>query len=244
MKKSQLLIIALLSLTIFTGCKKEDGKETWSKEDQNFTWSTKQEKRFGNFDYLKISEAELNKLMKDKFKLQVPEFSKKADVVIEKALKSEDNELEPQVFNLIANGDKLTVFTEKYYKNKDGKRHSYGRIEWSYLFVKAKKEACLSTQIIDIYNDVEEGKVYIEQPEEVVDSIGEMMQISKLENKMATFNEQIKAPKGQLANAEVYVIDTVTQAEADKEIGRNLLMSFSTDGTPLQIHALIRDFSI
>lgn len=244
MKKSQLLIIALLSLVIFTGCKKEDIKTTWSKDDQDFVWSTKQEKRFGNFDYLNIPEAELNKLMKDKFKLQVPEFSKKADTVIDKALKSKENELEPQVFNLIASGDKLTVYTEKYYKNKDGKRHSYGRIEWSYTFVKTKKEACLSTQIVDIYNDVEEGKVYVEQPEKVVNSLGEMMGISKLENKMATFKEQIKASSEQLANTDAYVIDTVTQAEADKEIGRNLLMSFSDNGTLLQIHALVRDFSI
>lgn len=243
MKKSRLIIFSLLVVLVFTGCKKEATTKP-PVEDQAFTWNKKQDKRFGNFDYLNISEDELNKLMKEKFELEIPEFSKKAETVIDTALKTDDNELEPQVFSLIATGDELRVFTEKYYKNKDGKRHSYGRIEWSYVYIKAKKEAYLSKQIVDIFNDSEEGNNYVLDPDKTINTLADMMKVPNLDSKMTQFNEQYNMPKDQLSGKDLFIIDTVTQAEADRELARNLWMNFSDTGTLVQIHALVRDFSI
>ncbi|MGG5341931.1 hypothetical protein [Enterococcus sp. AZ192] len=240
-KKIVTLLLGCLALLV--GCKKEEAV-TLSKEDQAMVWQESQEKTFGKFDYLDVSEKEAQEIMKEKFEIALPKMYTSSLPILEETLQTNENTKEDPVYSVVAAGDSLTMKGVYSYRNKpDGKYYSYAIVELIYQYDKQKKIAWLNSQSIMIYNYPEDGKIYLNEPEEALEKLSALTKVDKLEDKMTTFKKQIDMPAEELQGQEIPLENSLKQAEKDKEVARNLGMTFGDNGTLSAIRVFVKDYT-
>lgn len=88
MKKIQILIIFCLSILV--GCTNGNEKNTTDQKNDGINWSKKRAKLFSTLDYPELSKTEAEKLMEEKFELEIPPFFERSLGAIQKNLRTEN----------------------------------------------------------------------------------------------------------------------------------------------------------
>ncbi|GGC89685.1 hypothetical protein [Enterococcus wangshanyuanii] len=240
-RKIALLILACVFSV--AGCKKEE-QVSINKADQAVSWQKKQEKSFGKFDYLDISEKEAQKIMKEKFAISLPELYTSALPILTETLQTQENVKEEPVYTVVATGNTLVMNGTYSYKNKqDGKYYSYATIEMTYEFDAQKQITWLSSQDIMIFNYPEQGKVYLNDPMEALEKLAVLTKIEDLDEKITTFKKNIDQPTDEIKGKKLKLENTLKQAEKDHTVARNIGMDFSENGTLSLIRIFVKDYT-
>ncbi|MCA5012189.1 MULTISPECIES: hypothetical protein [unclassified Enterococcus] len=240
-KKITFLILACVFLIV--GCSKKE-TTTLNKSDRAVVWQKTQEKSFGKFEYLDISEKEAQERMKEKFAVTLPEFYTSALPILEETLQTTENSKEKPVYSVVAKGNTLTMHGTYSYKNKqDGKYYSYATVEIIYEFDPEKKLVWLSSQDIMIFNYPGEGKVYLNEPKEALEKLAALTKLEDLKEKIDTFNKNIDKPTEEIAGKKVKVENSLKQAKEDNTVARNIGMDFDSNGTLSVIRVFVKDYT-
>ncbi|WP_207695845.1 hypothetical protein DOK67_0001438 [Enterococcus sp. DIV0212c] len=241
--KKKLGIVFLFLLLFVVGCKKEDTVKL-SAEDQDLVWQKKQDKGFGKFDYIDVTQKEASKLMEEKFNVKLPKLYTSGISIMESTLQTDENIKEEPVFSVEAIGDTLLLQGTYSYKNKeDGKCYSYGTIELVYEFDQDKKQVKLNFQGITLVNYPNNQKVYINDPAKAVEQFGKLVHVTDLKKRMTDFEKELSEPADKLQNKQIKLISSFKQAEKDHEVGRNIGIEFGENGTLSLVRFFVKDYS-
>lgn len=243
--KKKLISLTLLGLLVLVGCKQESPEANLSTEDQALVWKKDQPKAFGKFDYVDITRKEAEKLMAEKFKLELSDLYTDSIPVLEEALQTDENVREEPVYLIRATGKELLLRGTFAYKNKkDGNYYAYGVIEMNYEFDETKKQARLSTQNITITNYPENQTVYVNEPLKVVEKFAELAKVKNVEEKLATFTKEFEKPAAELKDQKIVIENSLKQAEKDQTVGRNVGIDYAGNGTLTIIRVFVKDSTV
>jgi hypothetical protein len=239
----KLAMLFSICLVLIIGCKNE-AKPTINAEGQAVIWQKSQEKGFGKFNYLDLTETAAQELMTEKFKVKLPKLYESALPILETALQTQENSREEPIYSIVATGNTLVMNGTYSYKDKqDGKYYSYATIEMTYEFDREKKLAWLNTQDIMLFNYPEQGKVYLNDPTETFEKLAALTNVSDLDKKMTTFKKQMNKPAEERKGKKVKLENSLKQAEKEKEVARNLGMDFGDNGTLSVIRIFVKDYT-
>ncbi|WP_348921132.1 hypothetical protein [Enterococcus rotai] len=239
-KNIMLAIFCLLSVISLVGCSKSSSYSRLPKQEQNLVWSGERTKPFGEYDYFDISQKEAIKLVKDKFKLELPVSHDKISDFTKKDLILEEIKYTKEVSFVFARDNQLKYRTNYVY-NEGDKTAAFVSVDFDYTYLSKEKEAILSTQTIQ-YQFFEVGKKLSQSEiDGLLKEVGSFMKVTDMDKELAEYHKELTDSKDKLANKTFVVSDNAKTKIKDKELTKKIVLLYDESGNPKELYARIGD---
>ncbi|OTN89916.1 hypothetical protein A5819_002414 [Enterococcus sp. 7E2_DIV0204] len=225
-KRTLFLCATMILLLIISAC--SANKKTTSIEHEQLLWHDTREKPFGRFDYPNISKEEGLSLLKDKFKVKVPDMIAQAEALMEKEVATDGVKPGDSEYTLYAEGDELRI--QGYYPfSKESQLETVAAVEFTYLFRREEKDVRLRTQSFSIVNVGEKEAFTKEKFHTLLEETAKIIDLPKtisdrsIENFGKTYQELDSRPAAQ--RVKVYSNDE--EMTEKKRITQSIVAEFS-----------------
>lgn len=206
-------------------------------------WETRQEKEFGKFDYLDISQEEAEAILIKKFSVRLPDEYAKGVALLHESLQTKENNKEQPTYFVKATGNTLVMKGTFAYKNsEDQKYYSYGTVELIYQYNESLKKSWLEAQELSIDNYTGNQCMYINDPIPTIEKIGQLAAIENVQQKITHLAEVLQKKPEDRMNQEIYLENSMKTAQAEQTIGKNIGIYFDENGTLEKLFMYIKVF--
>ncbi|MEI5993774.1 hypothetical protein [Candidatus Enterococcus mansonii] len=236
-------ITMFCSLLAVTSCSNSNPHAQLPKKDQQIVWSGARERSFGDSDYVDLSSKdEAMKVMKDKYKLSIPDYYEKAIKTIDSSLSSETVKADKLQYLIYAKNEDLELRT--IYPFYEGENLKFVAIvSLKYKFLRETKKARLRIQAVDIKNASSDQEFPKDKVILLAKELGSIMRIdnSLIKSGIKGYEKQIKEANRQFSNESVPVVSNRTGLDKDKELGKSISALYDGFGKLTDVYAEISD---
>lgn len=242
--KKKIILLLLITATLMSACTmNKETKSSLANNEEKFTWWSDRDKAFGNFEYPTISEEEAMKLMKNKFKLKIPDFFSKAKKMTEKNLVIANAQLDKGVYSIFATGDEVLLSGMIRVKDSLGNDLSYAKIELKYQYIDIQKKVKLQNQSVSFYNLSKDNVFRERELIQCIENFSGLLELKDQEKLLSKFNEETK-DNAKLIGKEVSLYRTLDDAYRKNTFGKNLIVTYDEAGNVKIIDAVISDYRL
>lgn len=221
-----------------------DKKKDVSIEHERVIWHETREKPFGRFDYPKISREEGISLLKDKFKVKVPDMISQAESLMDKEVVTAEVKADKPEYTIFAEGDELRI--HGYYPfMKEDQLEMTVVVEFTYLFTREEKEVRLRTQGIYIVNVGENAEFPKENGHRLLEQTADFIDLPKsVSNRsIENFEEKYQEPDNRPAGQGVKLFSNDEEMTEKKKVSQSIVVEFNEQKEIRKIQAAIVDYT-
>lgn len=236
-------IVLAVSLLAIIGCTvKEDGTSSLRKTDRQYVLYKERTKGFGNYDYPNLKETEAEKLLTEKFQLELPTLYNEIQPIIEKELEGNDIKAAKPVFQLFVQPTQV-VFTRMTSYEKNNRPYIHTKIELKYFFDDGKKVAKLNNQTVMLINQTTESKALSEKLPLFTKEVGKMINLNGLEQGLSNYEKKVQASKGLIVQQAISIADNNKEAKKEKGLLKSIQVSYDEHGILRELYGNIADIT-
>ncbi|WP_207696407.1 hypothetical protein DOK67_0000783 [Enterococcus sp. DIV0212c] len=241
MKK--VVIVLAISLLAIIGCTtKKDDPALVSKTDKQYIVHTERTKGFGNYDYPNLKKAEAEKLLTEKFQLELPTLYNKIQPIIEKELEGNDIKAAEPLFQLYVQPTQV-VFTKITSYEKKNQPYIDTKIEFKYFFDDGKKIAKLNNQTVMLINQTDESNTLTEKLPLFVTDVGKMVNLGGLEQGLSNYDTKVQESKNFIVQQAISIADNSDEAKKEKGLLKSIQVSYDEQGVLRELYGNIADIT-
>lgn len=242
-KKMNIGIAVLMCLFIFAGCGSSDRYAKFSKEDQPLSWQGERKRSFGDSDYSKIdTEAEAFRLVKDKYKLGIPDYYEETKKMLEKEIPSEKVKQGETRYSVFTKEREL-AFQTTYTFYEEDELQIMADVIVNYEFSKKQEQAYVRSQIVSIKVVQVKGQLPNDNVSEFIQNMGQNMHLSdeKIATGLAGYELQVDEATSPITTEFLPIVQNTNNIDKEAEFTKIIAVSYDVDGTLREIYGEISD---
>lgn len=246
MKKPQVVILMIVSL-LLVACHQTDKKpkstanELLPANEQKFTWWHERDKPFGSFEYQQLAKDEAEKLMLDKFKLEIPATYPSAQQVVQKNLATDRARKQAVNYTLYSTENELKLSEIETFSEGSDALLSYSEINFIYQYIPIQKNVKLESQSIIIHINTANNQYNDSSTKQLIESLANWLELDDQEIILKKFEEATKDPQ-QLKHKEVPVFRNFDEAKTKRLFGKGLTVKYNGEGVLSEVYAVAKDY--
>ncbi|WP_086314548.1 hypothetical protein A5821_002128 [Enterococcus sp. 7F3_DIV0205] len=239
MKKKLKMVLFVLLILMLSGCTASNGHDILNAKDKPLTWQGEKEKPFGKFEYRKLDEKEVKKLLKEKFSVELPSYYKDIQIVFDKHFVTANTHLAPTEYSITTDGESLYFRgINKYYQQDELKIFTY--IDFDYQFDQKKKLVTLKNQTLTISNPSKERQLPKNDLDETIKDVSSLINISLGKN-LDDLHALMKKDKGKLKGSVLQVYENIEAAKDANELQKSIAVELDNEEHINQLYFYITD---
>lgn len=234
------LLFLLFVLFALSGCAGSNGHTTLNALDKPLAWQDEREKPFGQYDFGKLDEQEFNKLLKEKFKVSLPEYYKDMTITLKKIFVKDQVNLDQVEYFIEAQGEILHLRIINEYK-KEQELVFYTSANFEYVFDREQKQVTLKKQSIIVNDATKDGTFPKEDFNQLILNMGHVLNIKGLNKKLDDFNIFTEKEKDKLGDQILFIYDDSIIAKEKNELQKAISVEYNQLGVMRNIYFHIID---
>lgn len=234
------LLFLLFVLFALSGCAASNGHATLNALDKPLAWQEEREKPFGRYDFGKLDEKKFNDLLKEKFKISLPEYYKDLTITFTKNLVKNQVSLDQTDYFILAQGETLGLRIVNEYK-KDQELALYTVVELEYEFDKDQNQVTLKKQTIIVNDATTKGTFPKEEFNQLIKDMGQVMNITGIKKELNEFNTLTEKEKNKLGGQLVFIHDDSVISKEKNELQKAISVEYNQEGVMRNIYFYIID---
>lgn len=234
------LLFLLFVLIALSGCAEPNGHKTLNALNQPLAWQGEREKPFGQYDFGKLDEQEFNKLLKEKFKVSLPEYYNDVTITLMKNLVKDQVSLDQAEYFIEAQGETLNLRIINQYK-KEKELVFYTVANFDYLFDREQKQVTLKNQSIIVNDATKDGTFVKDDFNQLILGMGNVLNIRSLGKRLEDFNTLIEKEKDNLGNQVLFLYDDSITMKERNELQKVISVEYNQLGVMRNIYFRIID---
>lgn len=239
----RMMMILAMSLFAIVGCStKEYLTASLSKTDKSLVWHHERTKGFGNYDYPTLKKAEAEKLLKDKFQLEIPTLYNEIQPIIEKKLVENGAKETSPIYQMYVQPTQV-VFTKIIPFEKNNQPYIDAKIELKYFFDDGNKLVKLNNQTIMLINKTNQSSTLEDEVPAFANKVGEKIDLGALEQGLSNYESKVQESKGLIKLQTITISDNSKEAKKEKGLLKSIQVAYDEQGVLRELYGNLIDIT-